>query len=71
MTEPVTVEPVPVYLLHDKLREINVVTKEFASLASQWIANKNSAKDFEEKPNLPNSPMTQSEFISSKSSDQK
>ena len=49
MTEPVTVEPAPVYLPHDKLREINVVgNKEFASLASQWIANKKGAKDFEE-----------------------
>lgn len=49
MTEPVVIEPPPVYLPHDKMREINAIgNNEFASLATQWIANKKSNKDFEE-----------------------
>lgn len=49
MTEPVVVEPAPVYLPPDKMREINAVgDNRFALLASQWLANKKASKDFDE-----------------------
>jgi predicted phage-related endonuclease len=60
MTEPVVIESVaPKYMPHDQLREINMIgDNKFASLASQWIANKKQAKEFEDaskelKENLP------------------
>jgi hypothetical protein len=49
MTAPVVIEPAPVYLPIDKMREVNAYgNNEFAAMASQWIANKKGAKDFEE-----------------------
>ena len=50
MTEPVIIEQAaPVYMPHDQLREINAIgDNKYASLASQWLANKKPAKDFEE-----------------------
>jgi len=50
MTPPVVIEKaVPVYVAHDKMREINAYgDNTFASMASQYIDNKKSAADFKE-----------------------
>ena len=50
MTPPVVIEKaVPVYVAHDKMREINAYgNNTFASMASQYIDNKKSAADFKE-----------------------
>jgi len=49
MTEPVVIEPAPVYLPHDKMIEVNFSgNNHYAAMASQWIANKKGAKDFDE-----------------------
>src|SRR5882762_4024746 len=50
MTPPVVIEKaVPVYVAHDKMREINAYgNNTFAAMASQYIDNKKGAADFKE-----------------------
>jgi hypothetical protein len=49
MSEPVIVEPAPVYLPYDGMKELNLTTNNaYADAAAKWIANKKGAKEFKE-----------------------